>query len=185
MVFYYIIFNCLSAWTEVYRVGLRNFYANGSKIIGGLSSYTSKNFFCTSKIFLNFENTFWPFKETHGHHIPKILPDVDFRKSKYTTSGSQNISPEIDFQKSKYITGSRLPKVKIYHRKLTYESQNISPEVDFRNSKIITRSQIPEIKNHHRKSTSESQKTLRKSTSVYKKNYIFYFILFFKTRIKN
>jgi len=61
----------------------------------------------------------------------KILPDVDFRKSKYMTSGSQNISPEVDFQKSKYITGSQLPKVKIYHRKSTSGSQKIFSKVDF------------------------------------------------------
>ena len=98
----------------------------------GLSSYTSKHFFCTSKIFLNSQKTLWSFKETHGHHIPKLLPDVDFRKSKY-------------------ITGSRFLEVKIYHRKLISESQNISPEVDFRKSKYITGSQLPEVKIYHRK----------------------------------
>jgi len=86
------------------------------------------------------------------------------------TSGSQNISPEVDFRKSKIITGN----------------QKLSPEVDFRKSKNITGSRLSEVKKHHRKSTSESQKTLRKSTSVYKKNiYIFYFILFFKICIQN
>jgi len=86
---------------------------------------------------------------------PKILPDVDFRKSKYMTSGSQKSSPEVDFRKSKIITGSRLPKIK-----------------------IITESRLPEIKNHHRKSTSGSQKKLRKSTSVYKKIYILFYLIF-------
>jgi len=88
---------------------------------------------------------------------PKIFPDVDFRKSKYMTSGSQKSSSKVDFRKSKIITGS----------------QKSSPEVNFRKSKIITGSRLPEIKNHHRKSTPGSQKTLRKSTSVYKKNIFF------------
>jgi len=77
---------------------------------------------------------------------PKLLLDVDFRKSKYMISGSQNISPELDFRKSKYITRSRLPKVKIYHQKSTSGSQNISPEVHFRKSKIITKSRLLEVK---------------------------------------
>jgi len=54
---------------------------------------------------------------------PKILPDVDFRKSKYMTSGSQKSSPEVDFRKSKIITGSRLPEIKNHHRKSTSGSQ--------------------------------------------------------------
>jgi len=50
-----------------------------------------------------------------------------------------NITPpklflDVDFWKSKYVTG-RLPKVKIYYQKSTFESQNILPEVDFRKSK--------------------------------------------------
>ena len=52
---------------------------------------------------------------------PKILPDVDFRKSKYMTSESQKSSPEVDFRKSKIITGSRLPEIKNHHRKSTSE----------------------------------------------------------------
>jgi len=67
----------------------------------GISSYISKYFFCTSKIFLNFQNTLWPFKEIHGHHSLKNTFEC------------------------------RLPKVKIYHRKSTSRSQNISPEIDF------------------------------------------------------
>ena len=54
---------------------------------------------------------------------PKILPDVDFRKSKYMTSGSQKSSPEVDFRKSKIITGSRLPEIENHHRKSTSGSQ--------------------------------------------------------------
>jgi len=54
---------------------------------------------------------------------PKILPDVDFRKSKYMTSGSQKSSPEVDFRKSKIITGSRLPEIKNHPRKSTSGSQ--------------------------------------------------------------
>jgi len=113
--------------------------------------------------FLNFQNILWPFKETHGYHIPKNIFECRFPEVKI-----------YDFQKSKYITGSRLSKIKIYHRNLTSENQNISPEIDFRKSKYITGNRLSKIKNHYQKSTSENQKTLRKSTSIYKK--IIYFI---------
>jgi len=104
----------------------------------GLSSYTSKHFFCTSKKFLNSQNTLWPFKETHRHHTPKNtsgcrLSEVkiyDFRKSKS--------SPEVDFWKSKINTGSQFSKIKNHYRKLTSGSQKSSPEVDFRKSKHNT-----------------------------------------------
>ena len=88
----------------------------------GPSSYTSKYFFCTSKIFLNSPNTLWPFKKTHGHHTSKIFPEVKMYHRK-STSENQNISPEVDFQKSKIITGSRLPKIKKHYRKSTSENQ--------------------------------------------------------------
>jgi len=127
-----------------------------------LFSYTSKHFFCTSNIFLNFQKTLWPFKKIHGHHTPKITSRCWFSEVKIyhqkSTSGSQNISLEINFQKSKYITGSRLPKIKIYHRKSTSGSQNVSSEVDFQKSKCITGSRLSEVKKHYRKSTSRNQK---------------------------
>ena len=126
----------------------------------GLSSCTSKISSTPLNFFLNSQKTLWPFKKTRKHHTPKIM----------STYGSQNIW---------------LSEVKIYHQKSIFGRQNISLEVDFRKSKYITRSRLPKIKNHHRKSTSGSQKTLWKSTSVYKENYTFYFILFFKTRITN
>jgi len=91
--------------TDYLFIGLKVMVANGWWVmtikIMGLSSYISKHFFCTSKIFLNFQNTLWPFKETDGHHIPKntymiyesqkSLSEVDFRKSKNIT--------EVDFRK--------------------------------------------------------------------------------------
>jgi len=61
-------------------------------------------------------------------------------------SGSQNISPKVDFRKSKYITESRLPKVKIYHRKSTSGSRKSLPKVNFRISKNIIGNRLPEIK---------------------------------------
>jgi len=117
------------------------------QMIRGLSSYTtSKYFFCTSKFFLNFQKVLRPFKKPTDITLPKLLLDIDFQKSNYMISGSQNISPKVNFQKSKYITRSRLPKVNF--RKSKYitgsqlpeikitGSQKILPEVDFRKSKI-------------------------------------------------
>jgi len=57
---------------------------------------------------------------------------------------------------------------------MTSGSQNISPEVNFRKSKIIIERRLLKIKKHYG------------SQLLYiKKNYIFYFILYFKTHIKN
>ena len=123
-----------------------------------------QNFFYISKLSFNSQKFFWPFNKLRSHHTPKLcrLPEVKI----------------YDFQKSKYINGSQLPKIKNHHRKSTSGSQKSSPEVDFRKSKIITGNRLPKVKNHHRKSTSGSQKTLRKSTSVYKKIYILFYLIF-------
>jgi len=93
-----------------------------SQTSSGLSSYTSKHFFCISKFFLNSPNTLWPFKKTHRHHTSK------------NTSESQNIW---------------LPEVKIYHRKSTSGSQKSLPEVYFQKSKNIIRSRLRKIKKHY------------------------------------
>jgi len=75
--------------------------------------------------------------------IPKKLFD-HLRKPTNTTTPKLyrlpevNISPKVDFQKSKCIIGSRLSKVKMYHRELTSGSKKLSLEVDFRKSKNIT-----------------------------------------------
>jgi len=105
--------------------------------LAGLSSYTSKHFFCTSKTFLNFQNILWPSKKIHGHHTPKNTSRCRLSKVKI-----------YDFHKSKYITTNQLPEVKIYNRKSTSKSQIISPEVKnhYRKSKNITGSRLPEIK---------------------------------------
>jgi len=132
-------------------MGQSNLYFSSSLsyFILGLSSYTSKYFFCTSKISLNSQKILWPFKEIHGHHTPKIYSEYRLPKIKI-----------YDFRKSKYITRSRLPEVKLYRWKSTSESQNISLEFDFQKSKYITRSRLPEVKMYHQKSTSGSQKLL-------------------------
>jgi len=141
-----------------------------------------QNFFYTSKIFLNSQKILWPFKETRGHHTPKImstsgsqniwLPKVKIYHWKLTFE-SPNISPEVDFWKSKCITGSWLPKVKMYHRKLTSRSQKVSPKVNFRKSKYITRSRLSEVKIYHGKWTFGSQNVstevnFRKSKNITK-----------------
>ena len=144
-----------------------------------------QNFFYISKIFLNFQKILWPFKKPTYTTPPKLFSNVDFRKSKYMTFRSQNVSPEVDirkskcspevdFRKSKYITRSWLSKIKMYHRKSTSGSQNvhrkstsgsqnISLEVDLLKSKCITfrkKSKCsPEVKMYHRKSTFRNQKT--------------------------
>jgi len=72
-------------------------------------------------------------------------------------------SGEEYFWKSKYIIGSRLPKVKIYNSKSTFESQNILSEVDFWKSKYIIRNRLSEVKIHYWKSIFGSQDILPES----------------------